>query len=858
MRPAWRLARNTLWQRRSRTGLLVATVALCAALISAIASASASLQAAVRQRLEDTVGAADLRLTAVSGQRFDAGVLGQIDGWEEVLAAVPRSKESVALRHQRTGAAERSIGYGVLPEREAGRRSLRLASGGPITGDDQVLLETRLAQALGAGVGDVLEVEKFGEPVSLRVVGLVEPGPLSALFQQTVLYTNLATMDRIAERRGMIAEVDILLRPGRVGQAEEIAAARAAGLPKGLLLQPSAKITSGLEQNARGNQIGFVFGTVLSFLAAAFIVTTGLTTGVTERTRELSILRCVGGTRWQLAQSQVLLGAVIGALGGVAGAPLGVAGAWLLVVLFPDQLPGGLIVSWLGVSLSLAGAALSGVIGGVWPAVAATRVSPLEGLAARARTTPAWVMWACLLGGAAVAGVQLGVLELPLGNDAAFWAYIVVGVPSLMAGWFMLSAPVTALTTRLSAGAVSRLLGLPPRLLGRTVGQTPYRHGFTAGAMMIGLAMLVSIWTNGRSVLASWLDQLAIPDAFVYGLNMTPETLERVRAQPGVALTCALTVQAMDTDAFGIGGLSRYRTSFIAFEPDAFLAMTRLTWVDGDPEAARAALNAGGAVLVAREFQVARGVRVGDRLRLGTRGVDHEFAVVGVVTSPGLDVVSQFYNVGQGFASQAVNAVFGSRRDLIERFGNDSIDLIQIGLEPGAPAGRAAEVLSAVRRIPGSGILEAGSAAEIKGKIRGFVGGSLLIASVVAVGAMTVSCMAVANLIVAAVQSRRYEFGVLRAVGAQRTLLGRLVLGEALIVGLSACVLGSLMGLQAGYGGVQMYRLVIGLVVRVSPPVGPMLVGCVVVVLITAAAALPTAWRLTLRPPRELLAAVKG
>ncbi|MFN5959054.1 MAG: hypothetical protein ACK462_14075, partial [Planctomyces sp.] len=63
MSPSLTLARTNLQQRPLRTALLVASVALCAALISAIACAMASLELAVRHRIEETVGAADVRVS---------------------------------------------------------------------------------------------------------------------------------------------------------------------------------------------------------------------------------------------------------------------------------------------------------------------------------------------------------------------------------------------------------------------------------------------------------------------------------------------------------------------------------------------------------------------------------------------------------------------------------------------------------------------------------------------------------------------------------------------------------------------------------------------------------------------------
>ncbi|MCW5764407.1 MAG: ABC transporter permease [Phycisphaeraceae bacterium] len=854
-----------MWQRRSRTLLLCASVALCAALISAIACAMASLTRAIEQRVADTVGAADLRLTHVGSTPFDERWARTASAWPEVELAVGRLRETITLKNPRTGASRAIIGYGVMPDREQRLRPLKFDAGGPVRGDGQVVIENRLGTELGAAVGDRLVVERFGEPIELTVVGLSQPPPLGAIFEQTPAYVSLETMGRITERPGRVYEVDLVLRPGEA--AEGIAARYRPDLEPGLLLNPTARITSGLQKNVQSNQVGLILASVMAFLASAFIIMTGLSTGVTERIRELAILRCVGAARRQLASAQLFVGAFVGAAGAVVGVPLGMLAAAALVWIFPEQLPGGFRASALGLLLAAVGSIGAGVLGAVWPAVTAARVSPLEGLSQRSRPASRRWVWIALAAGAAGLAVQAAIVTLARTPDATFWLYVTLGVPCMITGYFLLGVPVTLAVNAVLAAPITRLLGLPARLLHHTVRGTPFRHGFTAAAMMIGLAMMVSIWTNGRAVVRDWLDDLKIPDGFVHGLNLRPATLERIREVEGVRTTCAITLQNVDASIrrdgqeqspFGISGLSKYRTTFVAFEPETFFGMTKLTWVQGDPAEAIPKLSRGDALLVAREFLVTRGIGVGETLYIRFQDRVYPFEVVGVVSSPGLDIVSKFYDVGEGYVDQAVNAVFGSRRHLVEKFGNEAIDLIQLGFAPGADGAAIAETMNRIRRIPGAGILGAGTAYEIKAKINEFIGGSLVVFSVVAIGAMLVACFGVANLIVAGIQARQFEFGVLRAVGAQRSLLGRLVIGEAVVIAASACVLGTAMGLQAGWGGQKMYEVIVGLLLTLRPPVGPILLGWASVAAITLLAAWPAVWWLVRRQPRELLASMKG
>jgi putative ABC transport system permease protein len=112
----------------------------------------------------------------------------------------------------------------------------------------------------------------------------------------------------------------------------------------------------------------------------------------------------------------------------------------------------------------------------------------------------------------------------------------------------------------------------------------------------------------------------------------------------------------------------------------------------------------------------------------------------------------------------------------------------------------------------------------------------------------------VANLIIAGIHARRFEFGVLRAVGAQRGLLTRLILAEALIIAITAGALGTMLGLQGSWAGQRLYRLLLGLLLELRPPWALIAAGWAVVFALTLAAAWPAIWRLGRRSPRELLA----
>ncbi|MEM9165428.1 MAG: FtsX-like permease family protein [Planctomycetota bacterium] len=759
----------------------------------------------------------------------------------------------------------------LLADRLAGRRGQAGALGGAVSQRDVMLdaadaedeatgrtlpaLDAESANAeVSVGIGDEIELVRglfFRESATYTIVGIVEPPPLGGRPQA---FLDRQTLSEIARSPGRITAVDVLLERGV--DPETIAQAKRDALTedesRDVIIQTTAKITSGLEQNLRTGRIGMVFASVLSFLAASFIIMTGLTVDVSERQRELAILRCIGGERRQLAVSQLFVGLIIGGVGALIGTPLGLISCAVLIWFFEDVLRTGLVITWWPIVLAAGGAVVSGLLGAAWPAYKASSTSPLRAMSPRA--VPAGRAPIVLTTVLALLGVASQIVTVGTPDDGrqAFWLYVLLGLPAMFIGYFVLGVPMTLLVVRALGPLIARSLGLPKRLLERTIAQTPYRFGFTAGSMMAGLALMIMIWTHGGSIGRDFLGKFEFPDAFVSGIALTPEAQRALDELEFVDGTCAISITPIETDVFGVTNLTKYASSFIAFEPEPFFELAELTWIEGSEQTAKPRLIEGGAVIVAREFQLAQGLGVGDTFRCRHNGQPHEFEIVGVVTSPGLDIVSKFFNIGEEYTQQAIHSVFGSRRDMIDRFGIETISLIQIELSDDVDD---AEAMAVIERVTFPyGILDAGSGREIKGQLMAVFGGAIGAFTAVAICAMLVACFGVANLIVAGVDARRFEFGVLRAVGAQAGVLLRLEIGEAIVIAVCAVVLGSAMGLQAAWAGQRLHRLLIGLDLELQIPVDGFAIGWVAVTVITVMAAVPAGLGIMRTRPRDLLA----
>jgi putative ABC transport system permease protein len=97
---------------------------------------------------------------------------------------------------------------------------------------------------------------------------------------------------------------------------------------------------------------------------------------VTQRTREIGIRRCVGATRWDIIRQFMIEAVVITCAGGLIGVALGIGGARAISMYAGWRT----VVSMQAIIISFAVSVLVGVIFGLYPAVRAASVDPIEAL----------------------------------------------------------------------------------------------------------------------------------------------------------------------------------------------------------------------------------------------------------------------------------------------------------------------------------------------------------------------------------------------------------------------------------------------------------------------------------------------
>jgi putative ABC transport system permease protein len=241
-----------------------------------------------------------------------------------------------------------------------------------------------------------------------------------------------------------------------------------------------------------------------------------------------------------------------------------------------------------------------------------------------------------------------------------------------------------------------------------------------------------------------------------------------------------------------------------------------MTFVQGDRDTAIRKLSEGRYCLVPDHFHVETGLGVGDRFGvIPPNAPDTELAweIAGVVAITGWQWVTKMSDMRRN-APKTLAAVFISYDNARRDFELDRVSYFWANTRDGTDVRELQKALEPIAERNGSvkfqlaGVGEVTTAKpyvsvtdvrEVERIVRWRTESVLWMMSKFPLIVLGIMTLAVVNTIMASIRARRWELGVLRAVGLTRGGLTRLVFAEAILVGLVACVLSLAFGTMAAW-----------------------------------------------------------
>ena len=715
---------------------------------------------------------------------------------EEILAA---TSGVTAIKHMAQWPAEaqtdatRGQLY-VSPLAPKPFADLDLSAGTKPTSDDQITIPEHTASALSLKVGDTVRVRAGfteGDYRTLTIVGTtrsntismgvpasyVTDGGFSSIFGTTASGQFIVATSGAADSNA---------NPPSATQDEWVARANSAlsGISGVTVTSVHQAIQDDLNQARLGASV--TMGIMLIFpaiaaLVASIVVSSTFRVVLTQRTRELALLRTLGATRRQVRSLVTREALAIGAISSAIGVALG----WLIGALAEagTGLASSVVAALAGASvwqlaLTWLGATLFTTLVGVFPARAASRVAPVAalapvneaGAAARKKHTVRFII------GALIAVAGCAAVAAAWRSDSGGTKFLGAFAGSLLAllGALLVASVLLPALTRAFGAAFPGTLSAMAR---ENTMRNPGRTSATGTAIIIGVTLVVTIIVGAASVRTTLTN--AVNDARPFDLMatstsgaITDDQQATIAATDGVAATVA-QYAAPGTLTTTSGAPAYAPGEGTGSEDEAQASSVMIT---GEPDYTGVTHSA---VTQLGDNQV----RVGDEALAGQ--------TLRLCADTCVDLSAVYDKNGSTGSAQVSEKTLRSIATSPER------QAIIIKIADGADAETVQAAL-----LKDSHLSVNGSALERQMYTKIIDRLMLVLVGLLGVSVL-VSLVGVANTLSLSVAERTRENGLLRALGLTRRQMKSLLALEALFLSMTGALIGVGMGVAFGWVGVM-------------------------------------------------------
>ncbi|MFI9383235.1 FtsX-like permease family protein [Kutzneria sp. NPDC052558] len=757
-----------LTARPTRMLLSALAIALGVAFVSGSLILADAARAGVRAAVAYQLRGVDADITVKRGD-LDESVLNTVQHLPGVAAAEGRAWIGAPLL--KDGHA-RDAGAMALPADDH-LRPFDLADGRLPAKADEVAMATEV----GFSPGQRATVfDQDGRQHQYTVVGAFSR-PTDAGIGAPQLVLTADAVRQLAPQQGF-SEIVVRATPGVDDRQLGDTIARALpGVEVATGEQAAAQLLSTAAPDSANLTKFFAAFAVLAMVVAGLVIVNSFTILVTQRARELALLRCVGAGRSQVFGGVLIEAAVVGALASVVGLFAGLGVAALLQLGNPSGVHVPLTVRTAVESLAIG--VLVTVLAAAVPARAATRVAPVEALRAPVEGTSARAgrLRAVMSAVALAVGVGAGALSLSSTDVDTGAALAVVAMVALLLAALSIGPVLVGPVVRVLSSVFAPVLGQPSKLAALNAGRNPRRTAASAATLTIGLAVVTLVTTvtagieGGRS---QGVDHQLAADFTVTSAVATrplPDSLATALGHvPGVAATAQRVSFSGDLGSRGAYGMA-------AISGDAVGSLVRPVVLSG-----RLDHLGPGEIAVSKQLSTEAGLAVGDivHARVPLRVV----AVYDSVNAPGVDLGLALVDIAQMTAITLRGSV-----------GYDGSLLVKL-----APDANADQVRPSLERaLAAQPLALLNSIADIKAQMTAPLRGTLNLLWALTALAVVIAFAGIANTLSLSVLERSRESALLRALGLTRGGLGASVMAESVFVALLGAACGLLVGVVSAW-----------------------------------------------------------
>ena len=762
-----------------RALLTVAAVALGVAVIVAVDLASEASMGSFRSSMESLQGSASYEITQVGG--IPDTVYGELARLAEPLAFSPRVEGFARL--PATGEEVPLFGVDLVGDTRLGSAGAMRRPGISGLTDGRSVWATA---SLGVSPGETLELVAGDRRLELEVQGVLDSG--SATAARFVLM-DIAPAQRALGRIGRLDRIYVYTQEDERGQgdARDWRAVLAPLLPPAASILPAGTGTEDSRRMLGAFRWNLRMMSYATILVGAFLIYNTISAYIVRRRQQIGIARAVGASRSMVRAAFLFEGAVFGVLGVAAGLVLGrllAIGAVDAVgqtvsSLYVSSTPGEIVFRpWTIAVAVVAGIGVS-VLSAWWPAREAAGVAPTDAMAGATLDYEVHTASHRFTVAAAVLAVLAGVCclippvgRIPVGGYVAL--VCLIGAAAMISP--RVSTVVLGFCGRWLAAPFGVVAGIAARSLAASLGRTSVivTAMAIATALIVGMAVMVGSF---RETVVNWVEYRLQADFYLSPAG---------GGGRGASSTMSEAVAARLEAVPGVVDVGHYRTYPIRYagvpatlglaEVALYHRYSGIQFLEGPaPEAIWPRLAAGESVIVSELFSYRHGVHTGDTIRLPLGAEAVEMQVAGVFYD---------YSGERGF-------VIGDRNALLEHLPDRRVSSLSVYLAPGADFETSREAL--VRAVSGLEVLVTPTRTLRERSIEIFDRTFAITWALEAI-AIFVAILGMAEALLNLVFDRRVELAQLRMQGASMGQIRGLILVQAGLLGVAACVLGLVLG----------------------------------------------------------------
>lgn len=801
--PLRKLSLRDIRSRPLRSLLTLLSIVIGVGAIVAISLASTSAQLAQMAMVRAVTGNSALEIEAVGGMSFDGKILETIEGIPGIEVASPVIRRyskmfvgdpRLALEQaESAGEKKEPISYrvqllGVVPSLDRSVRSYSLVEGAWLedapTDVAAVLMDAGFAASAKAKVGSDIYVATSSSLQRQKaiVVGLIKPTDASAGIQSGVLVADLKTVQRWSRSTGKLDAIQLVLK--KDAKPDVVLPLVKRELPSGLNVREPTLRSEVAGESTVAMQQGLRLAAAFALVISTLIIYNTFQMNVGERRRQLGILRSLGATRKQLLWMVVREGLWLGTIGTVLGCVIGHIGASILRTstarLLQIDVPPAPWSVWPYLLAATSGLFVA-LLGAFFPAYRASRLSPSEAMrvVATGEFATSRAGWITLGSGMIAIGLMVQFLSISHTIDVK---HVVVGAVLMKVGVVFLLPGVIADLSWMVVRVLNPVLRTEGKLARRQLLRHRSRTSLTTGivfiAMGLGLGMASTILDHVRNV-EGWYQRAIVGDFFIraampdmnsgQSADMPYELTQKVADIPGVSLVDTLRfVRARSNETSLVVVVRKFNSS-----TQDYFDLTE--GKDGDVmQGVRRGDVVLGSVLSQR-----LNLHLGDTIPLETNdgsttlriaGVTNEYIAGGLTLYMESESAKRLLNV-EGTDVIVVRAM-ANERPAVEK------SLRAICDDTGMMFQSYVDLVNVIR-----------------GTLNGVVGG---LWAVLVLGSI-IAAFGLINTLAMNILEQTREIGMLRVVAMTRGQIRKMVLAQALIMGLLGIVPGVVTGIWIAY-----------------------------------------------------------